>query len=232
MKIENLKLTSENYQELAHLVETYGYAVLPNRVSDDICGNIKIFIDRFPESFAEINYGGTEKRIWNSENLDSEVKSFGNLADKIMCNVFGRVAKFNNILSYRNLAIEQNESLVLGRWHLDSLRKQYKLFCFLTDTKNTTGPLEIIPRTHKVSFKISALIKGKYLSHSDIGKSSRKYQQLDDAWVDSEMMKGEGSHPILCKAGSLVLVNTSAIHRARPCIEGSRYALCAYYDHF
>jgi hypothetical protein len=37
---------------------------------------------------------------------------------------------------------------------------------------------------------------------------------------------------MLCDEGSVVIVNTSAIHRARPCFEAGRYALTSYYGHF
>ena len=34
---------------------------------------------------------------------------------------------------------------------------------------------------------------------------------------------------VFCGPGTAVVVDTSAIHRARPCIEGTRYALTAYF---
>ena len=42
-----------------------------------------------------------------------------------------------------------------GRWHLDSFNNQYKVFCFLKDVKNKNGALEVIPRTHRLLFKIT-----------------------------------------------------------------------------
>jgi len=232
MELGSLKNTSFDYEKLRHSLRNSGYAILNYCLSKEICQDIMAFIDAYPVSSAEVNYGGTEKRIWQSEHIHSGICSFGNFADEVMKNVFSVEVKLKTVLSYSNFPINDAESFTNGRWHLDSLRNQYKLFCFLTETKDTTGPLEIIPGSHKFIFKLRALMKGKYLSHSDLGRPVRKYQRLDDAWVQQEISNLGGSLPFLCEAGTLVLVNTSAIHRARPCSEESRYALCAYYDHF
>ena len=44
-------------------------------------------------------------------------------------------------------------------------------------------------------------------------------------------MSAKGYRPVsvICKAGTMMVADTSAIHRARPCLEGSRYALTTYY---
>lgn len=224
--------TNENAEILRTKLNQQGFAVLKSRITLEACGYIKGFIARYPEGDAEINYSGTEKRIWDSQSNDSVIQAFAALSDKVMSAVFQSELNAKTVLAYSNHPIPAEEQLIIGRWHLDSLRKQYKMFCFLSRTEQHTGPLEIVPGTHRTVFKLGAFASGHYLSYTNLGKGKRRYQKLDDHWVDRQCRKLGGSVPFLCEPGTLILVDTSAIHRARPCLEGHRYALCAYYDYF
>jgi len=101
---------------------------------------------------------------------------------------------------------------------------------FLTDTTEESGPSEWVVGTHCLSFKLRAVASGKYLSLKDLAKrGQRKYSRLPDVWVDADLRRRYAIRPILCSAGDTFLVDTSSIHRARPCQEFGRYALTAYY---
>ncbi len=222
----------ENINILRENIKSKGYAYLQTRATHEACDYLQTFIDQYPDKDVEINYGGTEKRIWNSQTKDPVIQAFADLSDHVIASVFNSKVNARTVLAYSNLPVPNEASLITGRWHLDSIRKQYKMFCFLTRTEEHTGPLEIVPRTHRTAFKLWPLASGHYIRRSDLGTNKRRYQKLDDQWVDAQCRKAGGSVPLLCEAGTLILVDTSAIHRARPCLEGSRYALCAYYDHF
>ena len=230
--MQTFKLIDEDFKALRLKVKQEGFAVLQTCASVEVCEHIKGFIDRFPVEKAEINYGGTEKRIWDSHNMDHIIQDFGKLSELVIGAIFDAQPKVKTVLSYSNHPIAIEDRLITGRWHLDSLRHQYKLFCFLTRTDEQTGPLEVVPGTHRTAFKFWPLASGKYISRTDLGSGKRRYQKLDEEWVDAQCRKAGSSFPFLCEAGTLILVDTSAIHRARPCLKGHRYALCAYYDHF
>jgi hypothetical protein len=222
----------EDIRKIHNSVKEMGFALLHTRIGDIEIENIKEFIDKYPCELSEINYAGTEKRIWKSEDMNQHIFNFMEFSDRIINEVFGAQANSKTVLAYSNHPISQNNRLMTGRWHLDSIRAQYKIFCFLTRTESSTGPLELIPGTHKLGFKAFSLISGRLIKSSDLISSTRAYQQLDDEWVLGQSLKFGGSVPLICEAGSIFLVNTSSIHRARPCLENNRYALCAYYDHF
>ena len=230
--MQSFNLAAEDFKSLRIKVKHEGFAVLQTCLLPEECEHIKEFIDHFPIENAEVNYRGTEKRIWDSHNMDHMINSFGKLSEMLVGSVFSAQPKVKTVLSYSNHPIPAEDRLITGRWHLDSLRHQYKLFCFLTRTDEKTGPLEMVPGTHRTAFKLLPLATGQYISRSDLGTDKRRYQKLDEQWVDAQCRKVGGSVPLLCEAGTLILVDTSAIHRARPCLEGHRYALCAYYDHF
>ncbi len=230
--MQPINQATEDFAALRAAVKRQGFAVLQSRATPEGCTHIKAFIDQYPKENAEINYGGTEKRIWGSHTKDPAIRAFGEISDQVMRAVFNAQPKVKTVLSYSNHPIPQEDRLITGRWHLDSLRHQYKLFCFLSRTEERTGPLEVVPGTHRTAFKMWSLMSGQYIAPSDLGSGKRRYQKLNEQWVDAKCRKSGGSVPFLCEAGTLILVDTSAIHRARPCLEGHRYALCAYYDHF
>jgi len=223
---------TEDVKTLRADVKRQGFAFLQSFATAETCGYIRNFVDRFPETDAEMNYAGTEKRIWNSHSVDPVAEAFGALCDQVMGAVFNSPCKARTVLAYSNFPIRPEQSLTTGRWHIDSLRHQYKLFCFLTRTRVQTGPLELIPGTHRTAFKLWAIASGQYVSISDWGKQTRRYQSLNEQWAETRGRSAGGSVPLLCEPGTLILVDTSAIHRARPCLEGNRYVLAAYYDHF
>lgn len=223
---------TEDTAALRVRINRQGFAILKSHATSEACEHIKGFIDKYPATYAEINYGGTEKRIWNSQHMDPVILAFGALSDQLIGTVFNAHVQVKTVLSYSNYPIPDDDQLIAGRWHLDSLRTQYKLFCFLTRTEEQTGPLEVVPGSHRAAFKFWSLTSGQYLSFANLGTDKRRYQQLDDRWVEAQCRMAGGAMPFLCEAGTMILVDTSAIHRARPCLKGHRYALCAYYDHF
>jgi hypothetical protein len=222
---------TENINVLRENLSNQGFAFLRSHANLDACEFVKAFIDHYPNRDAEINYSGTEKRIWDAHAKEPIIQEFAALSDQVIGAVFNFKVNVKTVLAYSNFPIPAEESLINGRWHLDSLRRQYKLFCFLTRTEDQTGPLEILPGTHRIVFKLRAVAQGKYLSLWNLNKKMRAYQSLNDRWIETQCRNVGGSVPLLCDAGSLILVDTSAIHRARPCIEGHRYALTSYYDH-
>ena len=110
---------------------------------------------------------------------------------------------------------------------------QEKIFLFLSDTNEDSGPFEFIPNTHKSTFRIrKALENGFFFDFSKIfNNSSRPYQSIDDDKIEYLFSQGFKSHPVITKAGSILIVNPSyLIHRARPCVSGHRYALTSYFS--
>lgn len=212
-------------------VDASGLCTLDAQFDDAYCAAVKAFIDKFPSEEAEVNYDGTELRIWRAHERDGGVARFREFADNLLSRCFGKRVRSRDVLAIRNLPVPQTDKLTAGRWHLDSLREQVKVFLFLTDVTERSGPLEVLPGSHRAGFKLRGIVAGHLVHPKDFLGTSRRYQKLDDAWVEDSASRSGGPHPILCRAGTAAVVNTSAVHRARPCLENSRYALTAYYDH-
>lgn len=91
----------------------------------------------------------------------------------------------------------------------------------MTDVTSDNGPFELLPRSHHLR---SVLI--------GIKKGGLKYMQnrISDAEVCRlEELLSTPRKTFTEKAGTLVLFNSSSIHRGRPIQLGERFALTNYY---
>jgi hypothetical protein len=207
-----------------------GYFKLPLNIVEADCQAFMEYIDSaLPGS--ESHYGDTESRIWDAEKKEKSIFNLQKQLDSCLSAIFGHAPECNTTLGIRNLAL-QDRNFDIGRWHVDSVRSQYKFFCFLTTVHSDNGPLMVVRGTASKWFKIKQILKGIYFSLLDFKNGTRKYTQIDDAYINKLLDNGYSSQELICSAGDIFLVNTSMLHRAKPIKRGERYALVSYYDTF
>ena len=228
----NLQLFESLNLDRARLsLQNQGFFLIENAFDESFCQDVVQFIDSYSTSNdTEINYAGSELRIWDSHQKSALLGHFFQACNQSLPTLLKSQVKPKTLLAIRNKAIDSKASqLQLGRWHLDSFFNQIKIFLFLSNTSEQSGPFEFIPRSHRFPFKLGMLCKGKYIKPMDLLKRKRGYAAFEDSFIDHLSNEGYPAKAVLCSAGTLMVVNTSAIHRARPCLQGSRYALTAYY---
>lgn len=225
-------LTFENVRGARHALGSDGCFAVVEAFPSSFCQEVINFIDEHePDKRTEVNYSGTELRIWDAQTRHPLLREFYD-----QCNVFttaltGVDLEADTLLAIRNRTLDESDQKSrIGRWHLDSFRRQIKVFLFLTDTTEQSGPLEFLPGTHAAGFKVKMLGRGLYITPGDLlsGKGTRAYQRIDEALVERLSESGFVPVPFLCKAGTVLVIDTSSIHRARPCTAGARYALTTY----
>lgn len=110
-----------------------------------------------------------------------------------------------------------------GGWHRDSFLPQYKAICYLTDVAPENGPFEYIPGSQKLKNKFLYDVRSRLRK----GPVTPRYEQAE---IDEycELFKVT---PRIHTAprGTVLLVDSSGLHRGRPIKEGIRYALTNYY---
>lgn len=212
------------------------YFLMPEVYSKEFCEEIKANIDTTSSGIGvEINYSGSETRIWSAQKRFSSVKRFFDESNQFISSVLKEDMIAGSVLAIKNNPLrKEDQKNRLGRWHADSFSSQEKVFLFLSDTTQESGPLEFIPNTHKTFFRLrKAFEPGFFFNHLNIffkRENLRQYQSIPDRKVQPLFDKGYNAFPVLVKAGTVLLIDTAKlIHRARPCIEGERYALTAYY---
>ena len=129
------------------------------------CRRIVSFIDGYstPGS-TENNYAGTELRIWDAQAEHPLLAGFARECDGFLTDVVGRPMRSHTLLAIRNRALDPaDRQSAMGRWHLESFKRQLKIFLFLTDTTEASGPFELLPRTQQTAFKLGMLLRGHYI---------------------------------------------------------------------
>ena len=92
-----------------------------------------------------------------------------------------------------------------------------------------SGPFEMLPGTQAMSFKVKEALKGNMITPGDLIKGTRSYSKLKEELIQKLVSSGQEKKVFIVPAGTVAMVDTSCVHRARPCAEGHRYALTSYY---
>jgi hypothetical protein len=212
-------------------VKSTGYSILDKRYNSSFCEEVISFMDNYNEADVELCYGETERRIWDAHKKCEHISRFREESDRLLSEMYGKTIESYTILALKNIPIPTDGSLIRGRWHIDSFREQVKVFTFLTDVKEENGPFEFVSGSHTSGFKLKNVVKGNYFALTDLLGNKRKYQNLNEDFINETIAEIEPT-PVICEAGTTTVIDTSSIHRARPCLEGKRYYLAAYYKHF
>lgn len=208
-----------------------GYLKLPICLPEQRCSALRDIIDEMESAESEINYGESEVRVWDIEKKHGAVAGFQSDLDCYIRATLECTPRLDTTLGIRNTAIS-GDDFRAGRWHIDSFMPQFKAFCFLSAVSDRNGPFSFMLGTHTRGFKFSQFIRGTYFGVSDVFTGSRKYTRISDNFVESLIANGRSYKELTCSAGDIFIVNTSMIHRAKPCEHGSRYALTSYYGSF
>lgn len=215
------------------LVRQNGYYLFEQKLDAGVCSDLCERIDELAQDDdVEVNYGGSEHRIWHASSRDEQFAPFEQLSNRLMPELYGRESEAHNVLAIRNRPRPPSSEREHTRWHLDSFRKQLKLFAFLTDVTEKTGPFEVVEKTHAPRFKWSHALPLGYYRLSDFMPGSgkkRSWQYIHDDTVDGVTKAGHRRRTFNVPAGTVALVDTSAIHRAKPCEAGQRYAVTVYH---
>lgn len=232
MTLFQKSLAEINTDSIREAVADQGWAFLGQPLDQSVLDQIKNEIDKMSESSdVEINYGGTEHRIWKAHEKSSSIEEFRHFSDLVVSKFYGNQHDAYDILAIRNRSLESSSGkLHDGRWHLDSFNRQLKVFVFLSDVTEASGPFEMIPGTQAMSFKMRKALGGHLITPKDIVTKSRSYSKLKEELIESILSQGYERKVFAVPAGTIALVDTSCVHRARPCTLGERYALTSYYS--
>lgn len=226
-------LNSTDFDVVNTNLNAHGYHKLDVRLTPNVLKNIIEQMDNIcsTKDDLEVNYGGSEHRLWQANKFIPAAEEFREFSNSVMPKLEGDMPEAHNILMIRNKPLDDDKSgLRKGRWHLDSFNKQLKIFVFLQDVGPNDGPFELIPRTQKMSTKLMHAIQAKYFRLKDLIQKTgeRGYQHIDDSFI-AHVEKSYPTEIFTVPAGTILIADTSAIHRAHPVNGGERYAFTSYH---
>src|SRR5436190_18949431 len=168
----------ETIQRARQTLKTAGYYLLETAYPESDCAEIVQFIDGYgtgPDT--ETHYDGSELRIWKAQQKHPILRRFCRESDVFVSCLRQQDTNALTLLAIRNRALAGDDAaLRAGRWHLDSMSSQLKIFLFLNGAGERNGPLEFIPGTHTLTFKATMALRGVFGTPLDfIGSRKRRY---------------------------------------------------------
>lgn len=214
-------------QAVANTLQERGYAVFENYFSAAQCETTRQEIDRVLIA---------NKSAVQTDKHDADHRLFGgNKASEIINDLFWKDDFLNAVrdcyyehsdivgftLAARIDAKKENLGSG-GGWHRDMIfGKQLKAIAYFSDVSLEHGPFQFLDNSHKNSSILESIKQYNFgafqnrFTNEEVEKlqTNSKYKSLTFAG----------------KAGTLLLVDTTSIHRGMPIQTGSRYALTNYW---
>ncbi len=223
LALERLKAplppASDEYRRLRE----NGILTLPGFYPAADCERAIAEFHRLEQAFPEHVRVRSDRRLFGANHASAELRRFAEHPRLVALaqEFYARPAVSCITLAAYLPFTENNQGSGEG-WHRDSHRPQFKSILYLTDVTEQNGPFQIVAGSHRtVDMLLDTASEG----------FARRTTRLDDAHVASivERRYPRGIDTITGPAGTLILVDTSAIHRGKPIEQGQRYALTNYY---
>ena len=217
-----------NISKIINELNENGFCLINNFMNREMCEEIiKIFnegIKKF-ENVVIVDENKCDFRMFGSENLNLEIKNYHlnefikNISEKFLKTKTINLSTMTNKVRF----IKKNLGSGSAEWHRDSFNKQFKSILYLSDVKNGGGGFQLIENSHK----IMQMIKDSRDMSVDILKLRVKNSLVQDRILKKSPHR---LRTIEVDAGTLILVDTSLLHRGSPIQEGSndRYAMTNY----
>jgi Phytanoyl-CoA dioxygenase (PhyH) len=203
-----------------------GYSIIPGFLTAEDCEELRNQVDSAMAVYPEALWRGAkgaDQRIFGINLCGGVFKEF--FADKTLSQI-GEAYFDCEIVNLQTLAgridaIDGNIGSGEG-WHRDANHFQYKAIVYLSDVHIENGPFQLIAKSHHFG---RALVDSQKMKLDDYLNTRFKEEQVN------RILKDEPERLITfaAPAGTVLLVDTSTIHRGSPVESGRRYALFNYY---
>ncbi len=223
-KNEVLSQLSEREKIIFKSLKKSGYAVIENFISKEKCQDIINIIDgaitNYP-NFIWRDKENSDNRILGAEILHDDILNF--FTNKMIHRVGETFCKLKlkNTMTMANRVVFKNNNLGSGvGWHRDAYRKQFKSILYLNYVTEDNGPFQLINKSNRfknilrTSIKLKKNFRNTRYSEEEIKKITSKDQIIT----------------LTGSPGSLILFDTTLIHRGKPLNQSTRYALTNYYE--
>ncbi len=219
----SVKNNDEKILSCVNDLKKNGYCVIENFISKDECDKFIKIIDTFITNNQELLWVDNEEsdiRIMGAENISEKFLSLNikEFTQNIGSTFLQQKLKLLMIMANK-VSFKSNNKGSGGGWHKDSNAEQFKSLLYLSTVGKDNGPFQIVKNSNNdyINFKIFANLKKKFpayrFTNEEINRIVKKKDIID--------FTGD--------AGTLILFNTSMLHRGSPIKSGIRYAMTNYF---
>ena len=225
--ITPLKILRRRQRLLAYHLSSFndlkaqGYTIIYNYFSEDQCKKAAIDLKKAYENYPAFIAKSEDKRIFGIEQILPVARTLAQDDDFLELGELINQERTYCAFTLGNWLESGKGGSSGDGWHRDSFFSQYKALLYLTDVTEENGPFELLPGSHH----LKSVLKG-------IEKAGIDYMQnrlSDDEVYRLEEILTTPRKPITGRAGTLILFNSSSVHRGRPIRSGERLAFTNYY---
>ena len=212
------------YSNIKDILSKYGVCVIEDFWDAATCAEARAEVDRILLEYKDFVHPSpkADSRIFGAENLSDIIGRFSN--HPMLTNL---ASYYNNVPSRTAFTMAAKMSASIGNlgsgegWHRDAFFRQFKSIIYLSDVGEENGPFQLMEKSNKFWW----LLKDTWY-----GRLGYMNSRISDGQVD-ELIRMNPSRlkTYTAKAGTLILVDTSSIHRGMPINNGVRYALTNYF---
>lgn len=200
------------------------FYLLPNNVVSSIRSHIFELIES--GNYSETHLDGSETRIYGFHKISKPAEDLWHEIEPELKKKFPNLA-LDDCLAIVNKRVKNQPDLMLGRWHKDSLRKQIKIFVYLTSVGKTDGATQVIKGSNSYFANFKLLIRNSLIKITDLFSKKRAYQSIPDDVIDA-CFKESDIYTVTAAPGECFIIDTSNVHRASPNLGDTRIALTYY----
>lgn len=216
------KIPNNSFKSLLSKLQKNGLVLLDHRLHTS---KESIALNELVGS-SEINWvdnEGSDHRVYGYQLLDDGLKK---AIVQLSESIFKGYVQGEQMFAFVLAGILQQAKKNVGSgggWHRDTVYgKQLKLIVYCSDVSEYNGPFQYINGSHRWYNKILISIL--------LMKNPRSFRYSEK---DIARLKKYGYKITECsaKAGTVILADTTGLHRGKPIVKGSRLALTVYTHH-
>lgn len=225
-KIFNSKINvNKKLNQIVNDLNRDGYVVIRNYYSQNQCHKLRKKIDLFIQknrTYIVKDLVNSDNRIHGAEYLSHEFKQF--FKSKFLKSVgeIYRQSKLSNLMVMANRTSYKKKNNGSGNgWHRDGINFQYKTILYLSNVNTKNGAFQIIEKSNK---------KNEIIKFCFFNNLNPFNTRISDKIIKKNLKnKNFRIKSFIGKEGTLLLIDTSSIHRGAPLKSGKRYAITNYY---
>ncbi len=219
-------LPDSRVAELVQCLMRDGYAVLPDYYSQADCAagraEIDTMIAAHPQAIQSFGEG-SDLRLFGSEHAASLARRFH---DDAFIRSVGEAYRRGSLANFSTLAARLTArpgNLGSGQgWHRDAFYFQFKSMVYLSDVDMSSGPFELLPGSHRVWQVTLDSLTGRLEKPPASRITATQMARL-------LALRPDRAKPFPARAGTVILFDSSTIHRGMPIQSGTRYAMTNYF---
>lgn len=205
-------------------LESSGICVIPGYWDAEQCVAARNEVERVIAQYPQYVNGNAKAdvRVYGANNASELIQQFAQ--DEALLSVASAYNRESTCTAFtlaaRLPAAAGNKGSGEG-WHRDAFLRQIKAILYLSDVEDCNGPFQWISDSHRSAWLLR-----------DMKNADLQYKQyrLSDKEADAIVRpRPDRLKTFTATAGTLILVDTSSVHRGMPIREGTRYALTNYY---